>query len=104
MGTMKIARGVYQYPAVGNCFRFHVLAVYSRRNARNTLLFIENGPLKSETMSVNRTDNGTIGGIGGAAPMKVFPDVGYGAGIGASLSTTSTIVFSSWNDLFGHKK
>ncbi|MCF7694935.1 hypothetical protein KPG66_01985, partial [Mycetohabitans sp. B2] len=60
------------------------------------------GPSGGANFSIN--DNETIGGIGGAAPMKVFPGVGYGAGIGAGLSTTSTIVLPSWNDLFGHKK
>ncbi|MCF2133926.1 MULTISPECIES: IS481 family transposase [Mycetohabitans] len=41
MDTMKIARGVYQYTAVDDCSRLRVLAVYSRRNARNTLLFLD---------------------------------------------------------------
>jgi hypothetical protein len=35
---MKIARGVYQYTAIADRSRFRVLAVYPRRNARNTLL------------------------------------------------------------------
>ncbi|KGW07257.1 integrase core domain protein [Burkholderia pseudomallei MSHR4000] len=41
MDTMKIARGVYQYTAIDDCLRFRVLAVYPRRNARNTLLFLD---------------------------------------------------------------
>jgi transposase InsO family protein len=41
MDTMKIARGVYQYTAVDDCSRFRVLAAYPRRNARNTLLFLD---------------------------------------------------------------
>ncbi|WP_093633834.1 IS481 family transposase [Paraburkholderia aspalathi] len=41
MDTMKIARGVYQYTAIDDCSRFRVLAVYPRRNARNTLLFLD---------------------------------------------------------------
>lgn len=41
MDTMKIARGVYQYTAIDDCSRFRVPAVYSRRNARNTLLFLD---------------------------------------------------------------
>jgi len=40
MDTMKIARGVYQYTAIDDCSRFRVLAVYPRRNARNTLHFL----------------------------------------------------------------
>ncbi|WP_184064635.1 hemagglutinin repeat-containing protein [Paraburkholderia sp. CI2] len=49
-------------------------------------------------------DDGTIGGIGGAAPMKVFPGVGFGAGIGAGKSTSSTFVVPSINDIFGRKQ
>ena len=41
MDTMKIAPGVYQYTAVDDCSRFRVLGVYPRRNARNTLLFLD---------------------------------------------------------------
>lgn len=41
MDTMKIARGVYQYTAIDDCSRFRVLAVYPRRNARNTLFFLD---------------------------------------------------------------
>lgn len=41
MDTMKIARGVYQYTAIDDCSRFRVLAVYPRRNAPNTLLFLD---------------------------------------------------------------
>jgi transposase InsO family protein len=41
MDTMKIARGVYQYTAIDDCSRFRVLAVYPRRNARTTLLFLD---------------------------------------------------------------
>ena len=39
--TMKIAPGVYQYTAVDDCSRFRVLGVHPRRNARNTLLFLD---------------------------------------------------------------
>lgn len=38
---MKIARGVYQYKAIDDCSRFRILAVYPRRNARNTLHFLD---------------------------------------------------------------
>ena len=38
---MKLMPGVYQYTAVDDCSRFRVLGVYSRRNAANTLLFLE---------------------------------------------------------------
>ncbi len=41
MDTMKIARGVYEYTAIDDCSRFRVLAVRPRRNARNTLLFLD---------------------------------------------------------------
>ncbi len=41
MDTMKVAPGVYQYTAVDGCSRFRVLAVYPRRDARYTLLFLE---------------------------------------------------------------
>lgn len=40
MDTMKIARGVYRDTAIDDCPRFRVRAVYPRRNARNTLLFL----------------------------------------------------------------
>lgn len=41
MDTMKIAPGAYQYTAVDDCSRFRVLGIYPRRNARNTLLFLD---------------------------------------------------------------
>lgn len=41
MDTCKIAPGVYQYTAVDDCSRFRVLAIYPRRNATNTLDFID---------------------------------------------------------------
>jgi len=41
MDTCKIAPGLYQYTAVDDCSRFMVLALYKRRNASNTLLFID---------------------------------------------------------------
>lgn len=41
MDTMKIGAGVYQYTAVDDCSRFRILGVYSRRTARNALLFID---------------------------------------------------------------
>ncbi|MEX3970880.1 hemagglutinin repeat-containing protein [Paraburkholderia caribensis] len=49
-------------------------------------------------------DDGTIGGIGGAAPLKVFPGAGFGAGIGAGKSTSSTFVIPSINDILGRKQ
>ena len=39
--TCKIAPGIYQYTAVDDCSRYRVLAVFSRRTAANTLLFLE---------------------------------------------------------------
>lgn len=49
-------------------------------------------------------DDGTIGGIGGAAPVKVFPGAGFGAGIGAGKFTSSTFVVPSINDVLGQTK
>jgi transposase InsO family protein len=41
MDTCKIAPGVYQYTAIDDCTRIRVLAIYSRRSAANSLLFLE---------------------------------------------------------------
>jgi transposase InsO family protein len=41
MDTMKVAPGVYQYTAIDDCSRFRVLGVHRRRDARNTLQFLE---------------------------------------------------------------
>lgn len=41
MDTTKIAPGIYQYTAIDDCSRYRVLAVYKRRTAANTLLFLE---------------------------------------------------------------
>ena len=41
MDTCKIAPGVYQYTAIDDCTRVRVLAVYPRRTAANSLLFLE---------------------------------------------------------------
>jgi len=41
MDTCKIAPGCYQYTAVDDCTRYRVLAVFPRRTAANTLLFME---------------------------------------------------------------
>ena len=41
MDTMKVVAGVYQYTAVDDCSRFRVLAVYPRRTAAYSLLFLE---------------------------------------------------------------
>ncbi len=41
MDTMKIVAGVYQYTAIDDCSRFRVLAVYPRRTAAYSLLFLE---------------------------------------------------------------
>jgi len=58
MDTMKIAAGVYQYTAVDDCSRFRILGVYSRRTARNTLLFldrlIEEMPFPIQRMQTDR--------------------------------------------------
>ena len=60
------------------------------------------GPSGGVNFAIN--DNGTIGGIGGAAPTSVFPGVGYGAGIGAGRSWSSTLVLPTVNDFIGRKK
>jgi len=39
--TCKIAPGIYQYAAVDDCTRWRVLDIFKRRNANNTLLFID---------------------------------------------------------------
>ena len=41
MDTCKIGPGRYQYTAVDDCTRIRVLALYPRRTASNTLLFLE---------------------------------------------------------------
>jgi hypothetical protein len=41
MDTCKIAPAVYQYTAIDDCTRIRVLAVYPRRTAANSLLFLE---------------------------------------------------------------
>lgn len=41
MDTIKIAPGLYQYTAIDDCTRYQVMALYPRRNAANTLLFLE---------------------------------------------------------------
>jgi transposase len=43
MDTCKIAPGLYQYTAVDDCTRIRVLALYKRRSAANSLLFLEKG-------------------------------------------------------------
>lgn len=39
--TCKIAPGLYQYTAIDDCTRIRVLALYRRRTAANSLLFLE---------------------------------------------------------------
>jgi transposase InsO family protein len=41
MDTCKIAPAVYQYTAIDDCTRVRVLAIYPRRTAANSLLFLE---------------------------------------------------------------
>lgn len=41
MDVCKIAPGIYQYTAIDDCTRIKALALYSRRTATNTLLFLE---------------------------------------------------------------
>jgi hypothetical protein len=41
MDTCKIASGLYQYTAIDDCTRIRVLALYKRRSAANSLLFLE---------------------------------------------------------------
>ncbi|CAG4898087.1 hemagglutinin repeat-containing protein [Paraburkholderia gardini] len=55
------------------------------------------GAAAGANFSIN--DDKTIGGIGGALPMSAFPGIGFGAGIGAGKSTTTTIVVPPLNSL-----
>lgn len=41
MDTCKIVPGLYQYTAIDDCTRIRVLALYKRRSAANSLLFLE---------------------------------------------------------------
>lgn len=41
MDVMKIAPKLYQYTAIDDCTRFKVLGLYTRRNAKNTLIFFQ---------------------------------------------------------------
>ena len=41
MDTCKVAPKLYQYTAIDDCTRVRVLAIYSRRTAANSLLFLE---------------------------------------------------------------
>lgn len=41
MDTCKIAPGIYQYTSIDDCSRYRVLALYKRRTAANTLIFLE---------------------------------------------------------------
>ncbi len=41
MDTCKIAPGIYQYTSVDDCSRYRVLAVFKRRSAANTLIFLD---------------------------------------------------------------
>jgi hypothetical protein len=41
MDTCKIAPGLYQDTAIDDCTRIRVLALYKRRSAANSLLFLE---------------------------------------------------------------
>ncbi|WCM22953.1 hypothetical protein NDK50_33805 [Paraburkholderia bryophila] len=58
------------------------------------------GPSGGASFSIN--DDGTIGGVGGSEPIKVFPGAGFGGGVG--LSTTFTFVLPSLNDILGRSK
>ena len=41
MDTSKIAPGLYQYTAIDDCTRYRVLALYTKRTAANTLIFLD---------------------------------------------------------------
>lgn len=60
MDTCKIAPHIYQYTAVDDCTRYRVLALYDRRNASNTLSFLEK-VIEEMPFSIQRiqTDRGT---------------------------------------------
>jgi len=58
MDTKKLAPGKYQYTAVDDCTRYRVLAIYDRRTAANTLIFldkvIEEFPFPIERIQTDR--------------------------------------------------
>ncbi len=60
MDTCKIAPGIYQYTAVDDCTRYRVLAVFKRRTAANTLMFLDQ-VLEEMPFPIQRiqTDRGT---------------------------------------------
>lgn len=43
MDTLKIAPGLYQYTAIDDCSRYLIVALFPRRTAANTILFLEQG-------------------------------------------------------------
>lgn len=58
MDTCKIAPAIYQYTAIDDCTRIRVLAIYSRRTAGNSLLFldrvIEEMPFPTQVIQTDR--------------------------------------------------
>ncbi|MGO9138482.1 MAG: IS481 family transposase [Syntrophales bacterium] len=60
MDTCKIGPRIYQYTAVDDCTRYRVLALCDRRNAANTLSFLEK-VIEEMPFSIQRiqTDRGT---------------------------------------------
>jgi transposase InsO family protein len=59
LDTCKIAPGFYQYTAIDDCTGYRVLGLYKRRNASNTLLFLEK-MIEETPFSIQRiqTDRG----------------------------------------------
>lgn len=52
--TTKIAPGIYQYTAIDDCTRFRVLSIYSRRTAKNSVLFLEERMLDEFPFPIQR--------------------------------------------------
>ena len=59
LDTCKITQGLYQYTAIDDCTRYRVLGLYKRRNASNTLHFLEK-MIEETPFSIQRiqTDRG----------------------------------------------
>ena len=58
MDTCKIAPGLYQYTAIDDCTQIRVLALYKRRSAANSQLFLEwlsrNFPFRIQRIPTDR--------------------------------------------------
>ncbi|GAB2895439.1 hypothetical protein GCM10027093_33700 [Paraburkholderia jirisanensis] len=102
-GNGMVSAGVYA--GLGGSFGVsHTNGPLTSGTGKGGYAEIDAGFVDAGGANFSISDNGTIGGIGGSGPVKAFPGVGFGAGIGAGLSYTTTVVFPSWADLFGNKK